>query len=129
MSEALSFEESAICRAPAIEVWKLLHDPIRFTEWWAGVTRIEPTADGVAMYTGGAPIPTRVTAGPSGSSVVINCLASEDVFVWTLTPHPDGCHVTARVEVSDGDEKRLSSRRDMIVASLPRLVAAAELRS
>jgi hypothetical protein len=37
-------------------VWKPLHDPVRVTEWCVGVTRIEPTSDGAAMYTGGSPV-------------------------------------------------------------------------
>src|SRR5262249_49127770 len=40
------FEERAECRAPPEEVWKLLYDPARFADWWAGWERVEgaPTA-------------------------------------------------------------------------------------
>lgn len=28
-------------RAPPEEVWKLLYDPARFPEWWAGIAAVE----------------------------------------------------------------------------------------
>ncbi len=120
-------EESVTCRAPAVEVWKLLHDPARFTEWWAGVSRVETTADGATLYPDGqSASPTRVTAGRDGRQVVISCLMTDDVYIWTLEPHPDGCRITVRVEVADGDAERLSQRHAGVLDSLPRLAAAAE---
>jgi hypothetical protein len=38
-------EESALCRAPALEVMKLLQDPLRYREWWDGLTDAQPTAE------------------------------------------------------------------------------------
>ena len=32
--------------APVEEVWKLLHDPARFPEWWAGVETVRPARPG-----------------------------------------------------------------------------------
>ena len=43
------FEESALCRAPAEEVWKLLHDPARYPEWWDGVERMEAGPEGLTL--------------------------------------------------------------------------------
>lgn len=125
----LAFEESMVCRAPAVEVWKLLHDPVRFLDWWADLSHIEATPDGATLYLDGQPaavFPARVTAGRDGSQVVMDCLATDDVYTWTLEPHPDGCLVTVRVEVADGEPERLSVRQAGVLASLPRLAAAAE---
>jgi uncharacterized protein YndB with AHSA1/START domain len=120
-------EESVTCRAPAVEVWKLLHDPARFTEWWAGVSRVEATEGGATLYPDGqAATPTRITAGRDGRQVVISCLMTDDIYTWVLEPHPDGCRIAVRVEVADGDAERLSQRHAGVLASLPRLVAAAE---
>ena len=35
------FALSAECRAPVEEVWKLLFDPARFPQWWAGVETVQ----------------------------------------------------------------------------------------
>ncbi|MDT7751773.1 MAG: hypothetical protein QOD96_5435, partial [Pseudonocardiales bacterium] len=35
------FELSGRSRAPVEEVWKLLYDPSRFPEWWAGVETVQ----------------------------------------------------------------------------------------
>jgi uncharacterized protein YndB with AHSA1/START domain len=39
-----SFALTAHAQAPVEEVWKLLHDPSRFPEWWSGVETVGPTA-------------------------------------------------------------------------------------
>jgi hypothetical protein len=38
-----SFERSATAAAPPEEVWKVLYDPARFPEWWAGIETVEVT--------------------------------------------------------------------------------------
>ncbi len=30
-------EQEEVCRAPALEVWKLLQDPLRYPQWWEGL--------------------------------------------------------------------------------------------
>ena len=37
-----TFALTARSPAPVEEVWKLLHDPTRFPEWWEGVRRSSP---------------------------------------------------------------------------------------
>lgn len=121
-------EESAVCRAPAVEVWKLLHDPVRFTDWWAGVSRAETTGEGALLYPDALPgvaVPTRLTTGGDGRYMVVNCLLTDDVYTWTLEPHPSGCRVSVCVTIAD-DDKRLRMRQAEVLASLPRLVTAAE---
>lgn len=36
------FVLTARSQAPVEEVWKLLHDPARFPEWWAGIETVRP---------------------------------------------------------------------------------------
>ena len=48
----VGFELESVCRAPAIDVFKILHDPSRIPEWWAGVDRVETGPDGtITRYT------------------------------------------------------------------------------
>ncbi|GAA4702447.1 hypothetical protein GCM10023215_47130 [Pseudonocardia yuanmonensis] len=123
-------EERRQCRAPAVEVWKLLHDPLRFTEWWAGITGVEATSDGAILYAEalmpGVAIPVRVTAGLDGEQMRFGCMITDDVYIWTLEPLPDGCSVSVHVDVASDEDERVHARRAEIAASLPRLVAAAE---
>lgn len=122
-------EEGVLCRAPAVQVWKLLHDPGRFVEWWAGVGRAEPMNGGAMLYPDAWPglaVPTRVSAGAEDRRMVLNCLLTDDVYTWMLEPHPQGCRVVVRVELPEGEESRLGTRRAEVLASLPRLAAAAE---
>ena len=44
-----TFDDSATADAPVEEVWKLLYDPARMVEWWAGIERVEPSGDGDGM--------------------------------------------------------------------------------
>ena len=124
-----TFEESAFCRAPAEEVWKLLYDPARFSEWWAGMELIERTPDGLVRYMEAVPgvaIPTRVESRRDGSRVVISCLMTDIVHEWTLAPAEGGCVIRVRVDIPEGEEKWLEQQRGEIRASLPRLAGAAE---
>ena len=41
-----TFTLTAQAPAPVEEVWKLLHDPARFPEWWAGVETVRTGTDG-----------------------------------------------------------------------------------
>ena len=36
------FEDRARSDAPPEDVWKLLYDPARFPDWWAGIGSVEP---------------------------------------------------------------------------------------
>jgi hypothetical protein len=124
--------EQATCRAPAEEVWKLLYDPARFPQWWAGLDRAEASADGVTRYMEEWPdfaYPTQVLARHEQGSVTNSCLLSDIRHEWTLSPAPEGCLVQVTVEVPEAEAERLEHLRLELSASLPRLVAAAELAS
>lgn len=125
----LSFEDSVICKAPALQVWKLLYDPVRFSQWWSVVQRAEPTPDGAVCYTGehaDDAHPVHITTVRDGSRVLIRCLLTDDTYTWVLEPHPDGCRVSVRVEVAGDAAQRLQERRDDVLTSLPRLAGAAQ---
>lgn len=70
------FEEIARCDAPAEEVWKLLHDPARFPDWWAGVEKVERMGDTVTRYMEAWPdfaYPTQVSARRDEAQVTVSC--------------------------------------------------------
>lgn len=124
------FSERSGCRAPAEEVWKLLHDPARFPDWWAGTERVEPGDDGaVTRYLDGwpdFPMPTAVTSRRDGAAIVISCLRSDIIHVWTLEPAPGGCAVAVRVTIPEEEAARLEPVRAEVAASLARLVEVAQ---
>ena len=123
------FEASASCRAPAHEVWKLLHDPTRFPEWWAGLERVEARGDGVTRYMEAwpdFPYPTRISGRREQGRVTISCLLSDVHHAWTLSPAPDGCRIQVRIEVPEAEAERLDAVREEVRTSLPRLIAVAE---
>jgi len=124
------FTMSAHCRGSAEEIWRLLYDPYRFPEWWAGTARIdEVTRDPAVRFMDGwpdFPQTTGVIRRDDGPGVLISCLLSEIVHECTLESAEAGCVVSVRVEVPETEAPRLARVREELTASLPRLVAAAE---
>ena len=124
------FALEATCRAPAIEVFKILHDPSRFPEWWSGMDRVEAGGDGsVTRYMSEWPdfaYPTSVTRSREDGTVRISCLVSDIVQEWLLAPDPAGCSVRVRVELPEGEAHRLGAQRAEIGDSLAALVGLAE---
>ncbi len=135
------FALESVCRAPAIEVFKILHDPARIPEWWSGVERVEVGPDGtVTRYTrewpdfayptavaGPVPASHGAVGGRSAPGVVrISCLISDIVHEWTLAPHPGGCTVNVRVELPAREAGRIDDQRAEVGACLAGLVALAE---
>ena len=122
----IHFTETVVCRAPALQVWKLLYDPARFPEWWAGITRSEPTADGAVIQTSAVAgdYPLSITATRESPGVMIRCPTTGSVYSWTIESYSDGCQV--QVEFPDGEQEQLRLSRERILASLPRLAAMAE---
>jgi hypothetical protein len=125
------FETEASCRASAVEPWKLLYDPARFPEWWAGTARVETSGDddSVTRYMEAWPdfaYPTQVTRHADGSRIVVSCLLSNIVHEWSLTPAPVGCVVHVRVELPEAEAHRLDAVRAEVIPSLHRLIELAE---
>ena len=125
----VTFDEQAVCTAPAEEVFKLLWDPTRYAEWWAGMARSEVAGDEVVRFMEAwpdFPYPTRVDASRETGCVAISCLLSDIVHEWRLEPHPAGCLVAVHVELPDAEAHRLEDQQREIGASLTGLVSAAE---
>jgi hypothetical protein len=123
------FEDHARSDAPPQDVWKLLYDPGRFPDWWAGVGSVAAGQAGAyTMYPEGYPdfpMPQRLSV--SGSGVTISCLVSDLVFEWRLASLDDGAAtgITVHVEIPDAEAGRLAAQRDVISRSLARLAALA----
>jgi uncharacterized protein YndB with AHSA1/START domain len=125
------FSLATTCAAPPEEVWKLLHDPARFPEWWAGLDRVEqaPDADEQTFYRSAWPdfaYPTRVAARQEGRTIIVSCQVSHVDQEWVLEPHGAGCRVQVRVTYPEAEAARLEQFQQEAGASLPRLVALAE---
>lgn len=123
-----AFRRHATCRAPALEVFKILHDPSRFPDWWEGTERVEGGGEEVTRFTRDWPdfaYPTTVTRSGDGA-VTISCLRFDVVQEWRLAPDGGGCAVTVDVDLPDEDPARVDDLGAEIGSSLARLVALAE---
>jgi uncharacterized protein YndB with AHSA1/START domain len=127
----LEFDDSARSEAPPEEVWKILYDPVRFTEWWEGM---ETTSVGDGEFTFqqvGVPelqLPNRLEVRDDEQAVVISCLLHDLVFSWRLAPLDDGraTQISVHVEIPDEKVERLAPRqREAIRASVQRLAQLA----
>ena len=129
-----TFEDHARTPAPVEEVWKLLYDPSRMREWWAGIERIEPEGtDGrgnLTIWPEGYPdfpMPQELRADHEGRRVSISCLVSDLEFSWRLEPLPDdaGTQIDVRVAIPEAEAHRLDDTRAEVAASLRALATAA----
>jgi len=127
------FEEHARSDAPPENVWKLLYDPDRFPDWWAGVGSVEPGQAGAyTMYPEGYPeFPMPQQLRVSGSGVTISCLVSDLVFEWRLAPLDGGSatNISVHVKIPETEAHRLAVQQDVISRSLSRLAALAATAS
>ena len=123
------FEDHARSDAPPEDVWKLLYDPGRFPDWWAGVGSVEPgQAGGYTMYPDGYPdFPMAQQLQVSGSGVTISCLVSDLVFEWRLAPLDDGAarRLASASGISTCTMMLVAAQQDVISRSLSRLAALA----
>ena len=130
-----TFDDRARSAAPPEDVWKLLYDPSRFPEWWAGVGTVEPSdVDGATytMYPDGYPdfpMPQQLRGDHDGGSVAISCLVSDLDFEWRLHPLDGGraTEITVHVAIPAAEAHRLDGQRDAIHCSLLALAALAEV--
>ena len=110
-------------------MWKLLYDPSRFPEWWAGIGSVEPGQDGeYTMYPQGYPdFPMGQRLSVTESGVTISCLVSDLVFEWRLAALDDGAatSITVHVEIPEAEAHRLAAQQDVVSQSLSRLAALA----
>ena len=128
------FEDSIRVDAPVEEVWKLLYDPARFSEWWDGVATVEPRGHegrgDITVYPEGYPdfpMPQAVRTDGDGRRVTISCLVSDLVLEWRLEPldADDGTRVVVHVEIPEREAHRLDAQRAAMGASLRALARLA----
>lgn len=122
-----SFRDATTTTAPAEEIWKLLYDPARFPEWWAGYATVEAQDDGrYTMYPDGYPdfpIAQLLDSQRDAQRVIVSCLVSDIRFDWRLEPDGEGTRITVDVEIPDAEAARLETQLDVIHDSLLRLAA------
>jgi hypothetical protein len=122
------FDQSVVSAAAPEAVWKLLYDPARFPDWWAGIGSVEPTSEGYTMYPDGYPdfpMPQTLAASRDAGMVTISCLVSDLHFTWLLTQADPGTVISVHVEIPDSEAHRLDSQRETIRQSLLRLAELA----
>lgn len=127
----IEFDETARSEAPPEEVWKVLYDPLRFTEWWEGM---ETTSVGDGEFTFqqvGVPelqIPNALETRREEQTVVVSCLLHDLVFRWHLEPLDGGraTRISVHLEIPDEKAERLADRQhEVIRASVRRLAELA----
>lgn len=124
------FTLTATTGAPPEEVWKLLFDPIRFPEWWAGIGAAR--VDGAGAYTlwsegdPDLPLPQRMRADHGDGRVMMSCRVNEIEFTWRLAERGTGTRITVDVAIAPATAHQLDRTRELIAASLPALAALAE---
>jgi uncharacterized protein YndB with AHSA1/START domain len=127
-----TFDDATTTTAPVEDVWKLLYDPSRFAEWWAGIETVE--AEGhegrgnITIYPDGYPdfpMPQQLRTDGDGHRVTISCLVSALEYSWRLEPVPDGTQIEVHVEIPEAEAFRLDAQRDAVSESLRSLAALA----
>lgn len=121
-----TFDQSTVSSAAPEEVWKLLYDPGRFPEWWAGIGSVT-SAGGTGDYTmfpdgyPDYPMPQTLETSRENGSVKISCLVSDLCFDWRLRASGTGTEIAVHVEIPDSEAHRLDAQREIISRSLTRL--------
>ena len=126
----LAFDQSTVTTATPEQVWKLLYDPSRFPEWWAGVGSVEAGGDagGYTMFPDGYPdfpMPQTLEVSQDNGAVKISCLVSDLCFDWRLRPSGSGTEISVHVQIPDQEAARVAVQRDLIHQSLLRLAGLA----
>lgn len=120
-----TFHDSASSASAPEEVWKLLYDPARFPDWWAGVGTVEVGDGGeYTMYPDGYPdypMAQLLDTWRDEQRVTVSCLVSDLRFEWRLEPEGEGTLISVDVEIPEAEAHRLESQREVIRASLQRL--------
>jgi uncharacterized protein YndB with AHSA1/START domain len=127
------FELSTDCRAPVEEVWKLLFDPARFMDWWAGVESVRKDApDQFTLWPADYPdfaLPQTLRADQADGRVIISCQTFGIDMVWQLTEAGTGTSIHVNVTAPESEARRLGRQHRLMEESLRRLTALAEAAS
>lgn len=127
-----SFAGHAISDAPPEEIWKLLYDPARMPDWWAGVERVRgvQVAGGdtrFELFTASdpeLPMPQLLRGEPG--RVVISCLTLDARFDWRLTPEQEGTRIDVEFELPEERAGLLDVYSESAAASAQNLARLAE---
>lgn len=124
-----TFALTAHSSAPVEEVWKLLHDPTRFPEWWEGVEKVRTSADGdFTMWPAGYPdfpMAQRLQTTRGDGRVTISCQVSDLIFRWQLREAGDATDIDVEVELPDHESHRLADQQRLLEHSIRTLAALA----
>lgn len=130
-----TFEDSVVSPAPVEEVWKLLYDPARFPDWWAGMETVQPDQepDGdrtrFTYYPAGYPdfpMPQMLDTYREERRIVVSCLVSDLRFAWRLEPLDDNTtRISVLVDIPAAEAHRLATQQEVISRSLAGLAARA----
>jgi uncharacterized protein YndB with AHSA1/START domain len=124
------FTLTGAAAAPVEEVWKLLFDPARYGEWWAGLHAVHLGSGGdFIMWLADEPdhpMPQRLRPDRACARVVMSCQDNGIDFTWQLAERGDGTQITARVVIPPQSAHLHDRARAMIAASLTALTALAE---
>jgi uncharacterized protein YndB with AHSA1/START domain len=116
--------------APVEDVWKLLFDPTRFPEWWAGVETVRRDGpDGYTMWPDGYPdfpMPQKLRTEQGRGRVTISCQVSDIDVAWQLAEAGSGTLIEVRVDIPAVEAHRLDQQRAATSRSLANLAALAE---
>jgi uncharacterized protein YndB with AHSA1/START domain len=92
-----SFHDTTTSAAPPEDVWKLLYDPSRFPDWWAGIETVDVKNDGkYTIHTDGYPdfpMAQLLDTQRDQHRVTVSCLVSDLRFEWRLAPAGDGTRI------------------------------------
>jgi uncharacterized protein YndB with AHSA1/START domain len=125
-----TFHDSARSEAPPEEVWKILYDPARFTDWWEGMVTAE-VGDGEFVFVQedvpDFPIPHQLQARREEGSVVISCLLHDLEFAWRLEPLDGGqaTQISVHVQIPENKVRLLNRQQNVIRSSIRRLTELA----
>ena len=124
-----SFHDSTTSAAPPEDVWKLLYDPSRFPDWWAGIETVNITSSGeYTVYPDGYPdfpMAQLLDTQRDQRRVTVSCLVSDLRFEWRLEPAGEGTRITVDVEIPDTEAHRLDNQRGIISTSMKQLAQLA----
>ncbi len=124
-----AFHDTATSSAPPEEVWKLLYDPSRVPDWWAGIGTVDVTGESeYTMYPEGYPdfpMAQLLDTERTGHRVTVSCLVSDLRFEWRLEAAAEGTQITVDVEIPESEAHRLESQREVISTSMRQLAELA----
>ena len=124
-----TFALRAHSKAPVEEVWKLLHNPTRFPEWWEGIDSVAPGSNGdYTIWPAGYPdfpMAQHLDTQRNAGRLTISCLVSDITFRWQLHEAGETTDIEVEVDVPEHEAHRIPDQQRMLEQSLHTLAALA----